>query len=81
MTDDEKKQLFEHSETLKNHALELFPGQDSIRVAFGLLHAASQIIKTDSMPYKESLMRVLNILLHLEDCSGCEDHKDSSNEL
>lgn len=80
MNKEEKENLFKHSETLKNHALELFDGQDSIHVVYGLLHAASQVLKERESDYKDAVIRCSCILFHLENCSGCEAHKEPDND-
>lgn len=82
MKDEEKKELFKHSETLKENALKLFEGQGYIHTVFGLLHAAAQIIKEnkESISYENAVMETSIILLHLGECSGCERPKEKASE-
>jgi hypothetical protein len=72
MTDKAKQDLLRRSEILKNTAIQLFVGEESIRCVYGLLHAASEILKESrKKDYKDAVVEAAAILLHLEDCTGC----------
>lgn len=80
MKEQDKKQFFVNSEKLKTIALNMFEGEDIINSIYCLIHASSLILKEQrEMSYKEGAIMALNILLHLEDCSGCQ-HDNKENE-
>lgn len=80
MTDEDKNELFKHSETLKNNALSLFEGKGDAGAVYGLVLAASKIIKEGKKSYNEAVFGALTILMHLDECSGCEEHKEAASE-
>lgn len=72
MTDKAKEDLLRRSEILKDTANVLFEGEESIRCVYGLLHAASEIIKESrKKDYKDAVVEAAAILSHLEHCTGC----------
>lgn len=76
----DKKKFFDNSEKLKTIALNMFDGEDVVNSIYCLIHAASVTLKEQrEVLYKEGAIIALNILLHLEDCTGCE-HDQKENE-
>ena len=72
MADKAKQDLLRRSEILKNTAIQLFVGEESMRCVYGLLHAASEILKESrKKDYKDAVVEAEAILFHLEDCTGC----------
>lgn len=72
MTDKAKQELLRKSNVLQIDALILFEGEESIRCVYGLLHAASEILKVSrEKDYKGAVLDATAILFHLENCTGC----------
>lgn len=67
----DNKEFFEKSEIIKNKATQLFEGQDPCISVFGLMHAASIILKESGKDYLNAVVEASTILFHLEDCQGC----------
>lgn len=78
--EEKNKTLLKHSATLKTHALQLFDGQESCHAIYALIHAASRIIKDEKTNYNQAVYGALTILMHLEECTGCEEHKESEDD-
>jgi hypothetical protein len=74
MTNEETRELFKHSETLKKQALKLFEDKDIERVVYALLHAGTQVIKQQKdISFLEATYKALAILAHLDQCPECKD--------
>jgi hypothetical protein len=68
----DKQKLFRSSEILKDTAIQLFDGEESMVCVYGLLRAASEILKEcKKKDYVDAVIEATAILWHLEKCTGC----------
>jgi hypothetical protein len=77
----DKEIFLRRSEIIKNVANNLFVDEDHMKAVYGLIHAASEILKDwrIDQSYQQRVIQILKILLHFEECPECvmdEEEKD-----